>query len=172
MAVAQIGTLNTFAAGGKILDTEHNSNYADIKTAFNNLVTGANTLNIDTISEVTSANGVVVDGVTLKDGGITASGTVLMSAAEGLRINSATAFISGYDVTGTTRTGLLQFNSASATILAININQGFEIQTNNTSQLTISAAGAFRLINTDQTGIAVSAAGIHAALVNLGLITA
>ena len=43
-------------------------------------VTGATTatggLNVDTISEITSANGVVIDGVTLKDGGATVTADV------------------------------------------------------------------------------------------------
>ena len=44
MAVAQLGSLVTFTAGTTIVSDDIDSNYADIKTAFNNLVTGANQL--------------------------------------------------------------------------------------------------------------------------------
>jgi hypothetical protein len=46
---------------------------------------------VDTISELTSASGVTVDGTLLKDGGVTASGTV--------SVNTITEFASGSGVT-------------------------------------------------------------------------
>ncbi len=39
-----------------------------------------NTVKTDTISEVTSANGVTIDGVALKDGAVTATGVVTGTA--------------------------------------------------------------------------------------------
>ena len=70
-AVAQIGAPITFSAGTTANPTDVNSNFADFRTAFNNLVTGANAIAVDTIAENTSATGVTIDGVLLKDGNIT-----------------------------------------------------------------------------------------------------
>jgi len=79
MAVAQIGTLNTFVTLTTLSSSNMNANFSDIKTAFNNLVTGANALNIDTISEVTAGGGVTIDSVVLKDGGATLSAALNMA---------------------------------------------------------------------------------------------
>lgn len=60
--------------------------YAD---KYNEVVTGQNTISADTISEKTSANGVVVDGVILKDGGITST-TAIKSSGDTEGIGYAT----------------------------------------------------------------------------------
>lgn len=53
--------------------------YAEI---LNRLITGKNTISIDTISEKTSGNGVAIDGVTAKDGQVSpSSGTVTQLTA-------------------------------------------------------------------------------------------
>ena len=47
----------------------------------NNMFTSLGVIKLDTIAEYTSANGVAVDGVTLKDGGITTTSTATLGAA-------------------------------------------------------------------------------------------
>lgn len=87
MAVAQVGALVSFSSGTVILSADMNQNFSDLRTAFNNLVTGANALNIDTISEVTSAGGVTVDGLLIKDGAI--AETAITDGAVLARVASA-----------------------------------------------------------------------------------
>ena len=67
MAVAQIGALVTLAAGTGVVAADLNTNYSDIKTAFNNLVTGADTIGVGVITETFGGTGVAIDGVRLKD---------------------------------------------------------------------------------------------------------
>ena len=217
MAVAQIGSLTTFVAGTQAVASELNTNLTSIRTAFNNLVTGSNTLNIDTISEVTSANGVVIDGVTLKDGGATltaalalGSGTITTTGAvaTGALATGGDIIISkaspallkvaetsgagnaGFHITESGDTGFEiiyngtsneleitggtsgTFNVTAATIDRATGNWDFSDNTLTTTGTLTAGIGASSFTGTDQTGIAVSAAGIHAALVNLGLITA
>ena len=52
MAVAQVGALNSFTAATTIVSADVNSNFTDLRTAFNNLVTGSNQL----------AGGITVNG--------------------------------------------------------------------------------------------------------------
>ena len=85
-AVAQIGSLIDFTSGTTIVSSDVDSNYTDIRTAFNNLVTGANAIAIDTVAENTTSNGVVIDGVTLKDSGGTFSGDVIVGNGAGVVI--------------------------------------------------------------------------------------
>ena len=49
-----------------------------------------NIIKADTISEVTSANGVAVDGVTLKDGGLSATGSVVLQGTSTAAEHKAT----------------------------------------------------------------------------------
>ena len=70
MAVNQISPLITFSAGTTAVAADVNQNFTDIRTAFNNLVTGANAIAADTIAEQTPTAGVTIDGVLLKDGAI------------------------------------------------------------------------------------------------------
>ena len=66
------------------------------------------TIKVDTISENTSANGVAVDGVTLKDGAVGAAGTA--TSVAGIPFYSADNSIYTYDVSGTDNTA--SFNTA------------------------------------------------------------
>ena len=59
-------------------------------------------IRVDTISEKTSANGVAVDGVTLKDGAVGAAGTALTVA--GIPFYTANDSIYTHDVSGTDST--------------------------------------------------------------------
>lgn len=68
-------------------------------------------LGVDTISEKTAAHGVIVDGVTLKDGGITGTATttlVLPAAGQALTADAATT-------TNTRTDGIVEVNYASKT---------------------------------------------------------
>jgi hypothetical protein len=66
------------------------------------------TIKVDTISENTSANGVAVDGVTLKDGAVGAAGTA--TSVAGIPLFTADNSIYTHDVSGTDNTA--SFNTA------------------------------------------------------------
>ena len=57
------------------------------------------TIKVDTISENTSANGVAIDGVTLKDGAVGAAGTA--TSVAGIPFYTASSSIYTHDVSGT-----------------------------------------------------------------------
>ena len=57
------------------------------------------TIKVDTISENTSANGVAIDGVTIKDGNVGATGTA--TSVAGIPFYSADNSIYTHDVSGT-----------------------------------------------------------------------
>ena len=67
------------------------------------------TIKVDTISENTSANGVAVDGVTLKDGAVGAAGTATSVAGIPF-FQGDTGSIYTHDVSGTDSTA--QYNTA------------------------------------------------------------
>ena len=75
-AVAQITAPITFSGGTTAVAADVNTNFTNFRSAFNNLVTGANAIAVDVIAENTGAAGVTIDGVLLKDNGITLSGTL------------------------------------------------------------------------------------------------
>ena len=64
----------------------------------------ASELKVDTISEVTSANGVAVDGVTLKDGNVGATGTATSVAGIPFYSVSSNNSLYTHDVSGTDNT--------------------------------------------------------------------
>ena len=222
MAVAQVGTLNTFVSGAVAVAADVNSNFTDLKSAFNNLVTGANALNVDTIAEVTAAGGVTVDGLLIKDGSIVAALGIVGTGA--LNAGSITSGFGAIDVgsstittTGTGALGSLTVTSANPTLTMTASGAGaqsqiqfidelsvtqysfgyrdtdtslrigttdlvtgvgmvyngteFNLQAKNISTTGTASVGILAVTNTDQVGIAVTAAAIHAALVNVGIIT-
>lgn len=69
------------------------------------------------------------------------SGSVFASGANGFRIVNNGGFIAGYESTNTTRSGYLQFNSASATILATDISQPLVFQTGGSERVRIDTSG-------------------------------
>lgn len=191
MAVAQVGTLVTFAAGSTAVAADVNQNFTDIKTAINNLITGAD--------EIT------VGGVVITGGGITTTATVTLGTGAGLQLENA-SIIRQKDSGGTYREML---RTDAGDIVALrSAAGGIEFEAlDGTTRLLMSDAGAFDFqagaltttgkltsgeaeINGDlnhdgsnagfygtapiaqQTGVAVSAAGVHAACVALGLFTA
>ena len=67
-------------------------------------------IKVDTISENTSANGVVIDSVTLKDGAIGAAGTATSIAGLPIYVDSSNGSVYTHDVSGTDSTA--QYNTA------------------------------------------------------------
>lgn len=64
-----------------------------------------------------------------------------VATAEGLRVNNDTAFVSFFNTANTTRSGYLQFNTATAAILNVEIAQGLQLATSGTARLTIGSGG-------------------------------
>ena len=58
-------------------------------------------IRVDTISEKTSANGVAVDGVTIKDGNVGAAGTATSIAGLPIYVDSSNGSVYTHDVSGT-----------------------------------------------------------------------
>jgi len=88
MAVAQIGTITQLVAGTGITAAQLNTNYDDIKTAFNNLVTGADQL----------AGGLTVSGAFTVEGDLTVGGAAtnrLILPASNDAVSPTLAFGSG-----------------------------------------------------------------------------
>lgn len=114
---SQIGTLVTFVQYGDVVAADVNQNFADIKTAFNGLVTGANVIAIDTIAEATATHGVEIDGVLLKDNRILvydAVGAAYMSIRS--LTSDATLYIqSNVDDVGGEESRIIFQNSSSLT---------------------------------------------------------
>ena len=74
MAVAQVGALISFVDATTIVHSDFNSNFTDLRTAFNNLVTGANQL----------AGGITVNGaLTVASGGVTVTGNSTITGTLG-----------------------------------------------------------------------------------------
>lgn len=181
-AVAQVGTLVTFVAGQTAVSGDVNQNFADIKTVLNNLITGANAIAIDTIAENTAAAGVTIDSVLLKDGSFTVTSGTVTNSASNVSLTVANTGTGGRSWRWIATLGAdtlaggfgLFDNTASTFRLAVTPAGEFDFQANaiTTTGTLTAGVGAGSFTGTDQTGIAVTAAGIHAALVNLGLITA
>lgn len=163
----QVVALTDFAPNTTAQSAQVDANFAAIRSVVNALVTGSNAINADTIAEVTSAGGVTIDSVLLKDGAIkvtgsqaVAAGTVGKEAVTGLAIVGVTG--STYDMT-------LYYATGAGFLIA---------NPTGTDDLIIGETGSTKLgfyghaVIAQQTGVAVTAGGIHAALVALGLITA
>lgn len=84
MSYTQVGSLTSFSSGTTIVSSEVNQNFSDIRDVVNALVTGANTIEADTINEVTAAQGVNIDGLLIKDGGLE---PFSVSGADGIDFN-------------------------------------------------------------------------------------
>ena len=134
MTVSQLGAPITFSSGTTAVSADVNSNFSDIRTAVNALISATDQITIDTIVESTSAAGVTIDSVLLKDGSITQSGNITFSGSTASLRMTDTCFNLGDGAGG--RVGFYT---------------------------TVAIA--------KQTGVAVSAGGVHAALVALGLFT-
>jgi hypothetical protein len=64
-----------------------------IKAVIDDANTELTSINVDTINESTAAHGVIVDGVTLKDGGITLAnaGNLIFNTSTGTKFGTATS---------------------------------------------------------------------------------
>ena len=91
-----VDATNYYCSGTPMISATRQANFTDleVKSGSNNvtvLVTGDSgdmslegTLSVDTISEQTSASGVTIDGVLLKDGGVSLSGVSLSKTVQNL----------------------------------------------------------------------------------------
>ena len=163
-------TLAVTGAAGIDGDFDINTNKFTVASATGNTVvagtlgvTGATTatggLNVDTISEITSANGVVIDGVTLKDGGATVTADInfgdndkaIFGAGSDLQIYHTGSYSLIADTSGTgplrVVTNTFQLNNAADTENMINAAEG--------GAVTLYNAGAAKLATTS-TGIDVT----------------
>jgi hypothetical protein len=69
-AFTQAAALNDYTSGTPIEDTDVESDFAAIRDVLNALVSGSNRIDVDTIRENTSATGVTIDGLLIKDSGV------------------------------------------------------------------------------------------------------
>ncbi len=121
-AVAQISAPITFSSGTTAVSADVNTNFTSFRSAFNNLVTGANALAVDTIAENTSAAGVTVDGVVLKDSGITATGGGALTGTWTDLGSVTTIDINGGTIGGVTLDGTISGTPTWASTQAMNVS--------------------------------------------------
>ena len=120
----------------------------------------ASEIKVDTVSEKTSANGVTIDGVALKDGAVTATGVV-----------TGTAFTAGSAVLAEAELELLDGLTAGTAIASKVVTTDANIDTTGMRNLTIS--GELDAATGDFSGVVdVAGATTVAALTASGLITA
>jgi len=125
------------------------------------------TIKVDTISENTSANGVAVDGVTLKDGAVGAAGTATSVAGVPLYSADSSIYI-GQDVSGTDDTAQYNVAIGFTTLDAIttgdsNVAIGYNAMTANTTGGSNISIGKSAL-GTNTTGSTNIAIGLDALL--------
>ena len=125
------------------------------------------TIKVDTISENTSANGVAVDGVTLKDGAVGAAGTATSVAGVPLFTADSSIYI-GQDVSGTDDTAQYNVAIGFTTLDAIttgdsNVAIGYNAMTANTTGGSNISIGKSAL-GTNTTGSTNIAIGLDALL--------
>lgn len=117
-----------FTSGEVIESGEVDTNFSALRSVLAAVVTGTNTLSADTISEVSSANGVAIDSVTLKDGGVTVTAAVLPSVNDGTALGSASKSFSDLFLADG---GVINWNAGNYTI------------THSSGALTFSGAPTF-----------------------------
>lgn len=118
-AFTPIPSLVTFTPLTTILSADVNSNFASIRTQFNNLVPSQNTLAVDTLTENTLNSGVTVNKKFAVSAGIAsfASGIAITAGVvSGLATFSSGVAISGgtVNVSGITVSGIATFSSGFA----------------------------------------------------------
>ena len=125
MSFTQIPSLISFSPLTTILSADVNANNAAIRNAFNGLVTGTNTISVDTITENTLSAGVTVTkpftvsaGVATFASGIKISGGV---------VSGIMTFSSGWAISGGVVSGAVTFSSAVAFSTGATITTGAAI---------------------------------------------
>ncbi len=83
----------------------------------------------------------------------------VVGVAEGLRIQNTAAYVSFYNTAGSTRSGYLQLNDGSSSILSIEINQALLFATNAITRVTIPAAGGMA-IAAPTSGVGLTVTGV------------
>lgn len=111
-AFTQIPSLVSFSPLTTILSADVNANYAAIRNAFNGLVSGSNTIAVDTITENTAAHGVTVNKAFTVSAGVAtfASGVAITGGV----VSGVVTFSSGIAVTGGVVSGAVTFSSGFA----------------------------------------------------------
>ena len=109
MSFTQIPSLVSFSPLTTILSADVNANYAAIRNAFNGLVTGSNTIAVDTITENTAAHGVTINKAATFSAGVAtfASGIAITGGI----VSGVATFSSGFAISGGVVSGLATFSS-------------------------------------------------------------
>lgn len=128
-AFTQVPSLVTFTPLTTILSADVNANYAAIRNVVNGLVSGSNTIAVDTITENTAANGIATNkkftvsgGVLTVASGVAITGGVVSGIATfssgiaftGGVVSGIATFSSGFAITGGVVSGVATFSSAFA----------------------------------------------------------
>lgn len=154
--------------------------YNNVVSAFNALVNAENAINIDTITEVTGGTGVTVENILIKDGDLAFNNAVAVirkaAADTRLEIHGGTGTGSGanivlYGASEVAYPNNINFR-ADSTIVGQWDNTADRWEFKNAVLLESNVGFYGTAPIAQQTGVAVSDAAIHTALVNLGLITA
>ncbi len=152
-AVAQIGAPITFSSGTTAVAADVNTNFTSFRSAFNNLVTGANAIAVDVIAENTSAAGVTVDGVVLKDSGITATGGGSLTGTWTDLGSVSTIDINGGTIGGVTLDGTISGTPTWASDQAITLSTAAQPNITSLGTLTALTVDSIVLNGTTITGL-------------------
>jgi hypothetical protein len=77
---------------------------------------------------------------------------------ESIRLQNNSGFLSAFNTAGTVRSGYLQWNTVGNTTLSTEINQGFDLLTNNIARVNVAATGGVT-INTPASGVGLIVGG-------------
>ena len=154
--------VSDYVSGTAISSSDVNSELDDIGTALSgslakdgqtvatSSIPFAAGIQVDTIAEKTSANGVAVDGVTMKDGGVTlgASGNLVLGAAGTVIFEGATAdaFETTLTVTDPTADRTITFPDETGTVALTNIAQTISAIKTFTAKIIAAAATIPQLV--------------------------
>ena len=170
MAVAQIGTINSFTADSIIESSPVNTNFTTIKDAFNSLVTGSNELS----GGITVGGALTVDsgGFTVTAGGITiTAGDLTMGTAVSQLVPGATSF--SIRNNADSADNLILTNAGAATIRAgltvtaggITITAGgLDLTTDNITNVGTIGMGALTATTGTFSGLILQGAATQAAV--------
>jgi mannose/fructose/N-acetylgalactosamine-specific phosphotransferase system component IIB len=147
---AQVGTVDTLA------EVLANGN----TTGANNIiVTAGQSITVDTISETTAANGVVIDGVTLKDGGATVTADVSFGDND-KAVFGAGSDLQIYHASATNNSVIQETGSGNLLIYASNISMADAGGNEFILMTDTGTGGTVELKHTTSTKLATTATGI------------
>ena len=147
---AQVGTVDTLA------EVLGNGN----TTGSNNIiVTAGQSITVDTISETTAANGVVIDGVTLKDGGATVTADVSFGDND-KAIFGAGSDLEIYHASSTNNSVIQETGSGNLLIYASNISMADAGGNEFILMTDTGTGGTVELKHTTSTKLATTSTGV------------